>query len=206
MCLSGCGILLLFFFSLKSALTKKNPSFKLERLFIFFLYTCLFNLRDWADTGQQQHSLQQQYQHQQPIYADEANGKINIHVSVVFVKSLSDLKKQRAQNRTSVVGSSNQQPQEQQQQPQQQQQQIETNGNGLAGPLAAITGNNSTDYCNDDFRRFTGNTSDIMGETRTEKSCCAVMWKCKSFFFWMYFVNCSFFSTSKSVCTQNNNE
>ena len=126
-----------------------------------------------ADTGQElplHQSSQQsspQHQQQQPIYAttaDEANGKINIHVSVVFVKSLSDLKKQRAQNRTSVSGPPGQPPQIQQQQ------QAEANGNGQ---VPTIPG--ATEMSSDDFRRFTGNTSDIVGDNRGDKSCCRLM-------------------------------
>lgn len=103
------------------------------------------------------------HQSQQSIYTtstDEANGKINIHVSVVFVKSLSDLKKQRAQNRCTTSngnGNSQQSPPG------------ESNGNGLGLPAIGGTANN------DDFRRFTGNTSEIVGDTRGEKSCCKIM-------------------------------
>jgi protein phosphatase 1 regulatory subunit 16A len=114
-----------------------------------------FALR-YSDTGQDG-LHQQQHQHQQPIYADEANGKINIHVSVVFVKSLSDLKKQRAQNRTSIVG------------PTPIGQQLDANGNGLGPNLASTTPGT------DDFRRFTGNTSEIIGDNRNDKNCCSLM-------------------------------
>lgn len=92
---------------------------------------------------------------QQPIYASDSdtNGKINIHVSVVFVKSLSDLKKQRAQNRHISAGS------------------IDANGNGIPGsPIS-----NSELNTGRDFQRFTGNTSDIVGDNHSEKSCCTVM-------------------------------
>ncbi|XP_011503232.1 PREDICTED: protein phosphatase 1 regulatory subunit 16A isoform X2 [Ceratosolen solmsi marchali] len=109
-----------------------------------------------SDIGQDD-SHQQQHQHQQPIYADEANGKINIHVSVVFVKSLSDLKKQRAQNRTSIVG------------PTQSGQQLDTNGNGLRPTSVSTTSGT------DDFRRFTGNTSEIIGDSCDDKNCCILM-------------------------------
>ncbi|XP_017891831.1 protein phosphatase 1 regulatory subunit 16A-like [Ceratina calcarata] len=93
---------------------------------------------------------------QQPIYSTDggdANGKINIHVSVVFVKSLSDLKKQRAQNRHISTGS------------------IDANGNGI--PVSPIS--NSSLNAAGDFQRFTGNTSDIVGDNHSEKSCCTVM-------------------------------
>lgn len=92
---------------------------------------------------------------QQPIYASDgdANGKINIHVSVVFVKSLSDLKKQRAQNRHISSGS------------------VDANGNGI--PVSPVS--NSDLSGGGDFQRFTGNTSDIVGDNHSEKSCCAVM-------------------------------
>ncbi|XP_060822503.1 protein phosphatase 1 regulatory subunit 16A isoform X1 [Bombus pascuorum] len=92
---------------------------------------------------------------QQPIYTSDSdtNGKINIHVSVVFVKSLSDLKKQRAQNRHISAGS------------------IDANGNGIPGsPIS-----NSELNTGRDFQRFTGNTSDIVGDNHSEKSCCTVM-------------------------------
>ncbi|XP_053992410.1 protein phosphatase 1 regulatory subunit 16A-like isoform X1 [Hylaeus volcanicus] len=92
---------------------------------------------------------------QQPIYTPDrdTNGKINIHVSVVFVKSLSDLKKQRAQNRHISTGS------------------IDANGNGI--PVSSIA--NSEFNAGGDFQRFTGNTSDIVGDNHSEKSCCIVM-------------------------------
>lgn len=92
---------------------------------------------------------------QQSIYAPDrdTNGKINIHVSVVFVKSLSDLKKQRAQNRHISTGS------------------IDANGNGI--PVSPIA--NSELNTAGDFQRFTGNTSDIVGDNHSEKNCCAVM-------------------------------
>lgn len=93
-----------------------------------------------------------------PIYAadtDSNGGKINIHVSVVFVKSLSDLKKQRAQNRHISGGS------------------LDANGNGISMPVSSIS---NSDLTTDDFtQRFTGNTSEIVGDNRSEKSCCAVM-------------------------------
>ncbi|XP_076668308.1 myosin phosphatase targeting subunit 75D isoform X1 [Andrena cerasifolii] len=92
---------------------------------------------------------------QQPIYTPDrdTNGKINIHVSVVFVKSLSDLKKQRAQNRHISTGS------------------IDANGNGI--PVSPIS--NSELNAGGDFQRFTGNTSDIVGDNHSEKRCCIVM-------------------------------
>ncbi|XP_023246581.1 protein phosphatase 1 regulatory subunit 16A isoform X2 [Copidosoma floridanum] len=110
----------------------------------------------------QQHQHQNQYQQQQSIYAtstDEQNGKINIHVSVVFVKSLSDLKKQRAQSRTGVTGSGASV------------QQLDSNGNSTnATPLP------NAEICSgNDFRRFIGNTSEIIGDSRTDKSCCVLM-------------------------------
>lgn len=112
------------------------------------------------------------HQSQQSIYTtstDETNGKINIHVSVVFVKSLSDLKKQRAQNRctTTTNGNGNSK----------QSAQCESNGNGLV-ELPTIGGPSN----NDDFRRFTGNTSEIVGDTRGDKSCCKIMWEGETFF------------------------
>ncbi|XP_066581704.1 protein phosphatase 1 regulatory subunit 16A-like isoform X1 [Prorops nasuta] len=94
---------------------------------------------------------------QQPIYASsesDANGKINIHVSVVFVKSLSDLKKQRAQNRHTTTNS------------------VDANGNGIPMPISTIS---NSDMSADDFQRFTGNTSDIVGDSHSEKSCCILM-------------------------------
>lgn len=96
-------------------------------------------------------------QQQAPIYASDtsdSNGKINIHVSVVFVKSLSDLKKQRAQNRHITGGS------------------VDANGNGIPMPVSSIS---NSDLNTDDFQRFTGNTSDIVGDNHSEKSCCIVM-------------------------------
>lgn len=96
-------------------------------------------------------------QQQSPIYATDSdtNGKINIHVSVVFVKSLSDLKKQRAQNRHISGGS------------------LDANGNGIPMPVSSIS---NSDLSADDFtQRFTGNTSEIVGDNHTEKNCCAVM-------------------------------
>ncbi|XP_033215165.1 protein phosphatase 1 regulatory subunit 16A isoform X3 [Belonocnema kinseyi] len=93
---------------------------------------------------------------QQPIYTAEtdANGKINIHVSVVFVKSLSDLKKQRAQNRHSTTNN------------------LDANGNGVSMPVSAIT---NAEMKADDFQRFRGNTSEILGDNNSEKNCCIVM-------------------------------
>ncbi|XP_048514811.1 protein phosphatase 1 regulatory subunit 16A isoform X1 [Athalia rosae] len=93
---------------------------------------------------------------QQSIYtADtDANGKINIHVSVVFVKSLSDLKKQRAQNRHTPANS------------------LDANGNGVPTPISSISG---SEVNTRDFQRFTGNTSDIVGDSQTEKGCCVMM-------------------------------
>ncbi|XP_067214981.1 protein phosphatase 1 regulatory subunit 16A isoform X1 [Linepithema humile] len=95
-------------------------------------------------------------QQQSPIYAtDSDNGKINIHVSVVFVKSLSDLKKQRAQNRHISGGS------------------LDANGNGIPMPVSSIS---NSDLNTDDYtQRFTGNTSEIVGDNHSEKSCCTVM-------------------------------
>ena len=96
-------------------------------------------------------------QQQQPMYsasADEANGKINIHVSVVFVKSLADLKKQRAQSRNALHQQSSQQ------------QLADSNGHGV---------NMNATSSNDDFRRFTGNTSEIIGDTSSDRSCCCIM-------------------------------
>ncbi|XP_046144492.1 protein phosphatase 1 regulatory subunit 16A isoform X2 [Osmia bicornis bicornis] len=92
---------------------------------------------------------------QQPIYTPDGdtNGKINIHVSVVFVKSLSDLKKQRAQNRHISTGS------------------IDANGNGI--PVSPIS--NAEFNSGGDFQRFTGNTSEIVGDNHSEKSCCVLM-------------------------------
>lgn len=92
-----------------------------------------------------------------PIYATDTgdnNGKINIHVSVVFVKSLSDLKKQRAQNRHISGGS------------------LDANGNGIPMPVSSIS---NSELSTDDFQRFTGNTSEIVGDNHSEKSCCTVM-------------------------------
>ncbi|KAH0953815.1 hypothetical protein HN011_011422 [Eciton burchellii] len=96
-------------------------------------------------------------QQQSPIYAtdNDTNGKINIHVSVVFVKSLSDLKKQRAQNRH-ISGNS-----------------LDANGNGIPMPVSSIS---NSDLSTDDFtQRFTGNTSEIVGDNHSEKSCCTIM-------------------------------
>ncbi|XP_012283633.1 protein phosphatase 1 regulatory subunit 16A isoform X2 [Orussus abietinus] len=100
---------------------------------------------------------------QQPICtADtDVNGKINIHVSVVFVKSLSDLKKQRAQNRHTPTNS------------------VDANGNGLPVPVhvpVPVTASVSdADLTVGDFQRFTGNTSDTVGDTHSEKNCCSLM-------------------------------
>lgn len=83
----------------------------------------------------------------------DTHGKINIHVSVVFVKSLSDLKKQRAQNRhISAAGS------------------LDANGNGV--PVSSVS---TSDLNAGGFHRFTGNTSDIVAENNSDKSCCVVM-------------------------------
>ncbi|XP_058796580.1 protein phosphatase 1 regulatory subunit 16A isoform X3 [Phymastichus coffea] len=106
-------------------------------------------------------ALPRQHQQQQPQPQQQiettSNGKINIHVSVVFVKSLADLKKQRAQNRTSQ-GQPPGIP-------------TDSNGNGIVATVPTISGVTA----NDDFRRFTGNTSDIVGDSRGDKSCCCVM-------------------------------
>ncbi|XP_051169443.1 protein phosphatase 1 regulatory subunit 16A isoform X2 [Leptopilina boulardi] len=93
---------------------------------------------------------------QQPIYTtdNDANGKINIHVSVVFVKSLSDLKKQRAQNRHSTSNT------------------LDANGNGVSVPVSTI---DNPEMKSDDFQRFRGNTSEILGDNNSEKNCCLVM-------------------------------
>ncbi|KAL6432630.1 hypothetical protein ACFW04_006228 [Cataglyphis niger] len=110
--------------------------------------------KDSAVTGLDQPVGSQQ---QSPIYATDSdtNGKINIHVSVVFVKSLSDLKKQRAQNRHISGGS------------------LDANGNGIPMPVSSIS---NSDLSADDFtQRFTGNTSEIVGDNHTEKNCCTVM-------------------------------
>lgn len=98
-------------------------------------------------------------QQQSPIYSTDAdtntNGKINIHVSVVFVKSLSDLKKKRAQNRHISGGS------------------LDANGNGIPMPVSSIS---NSDLSTDDLtQRFTGNTSEIVSDNHSEKSCCTVM-------------------------------
>lgn len=88
---------------------------------------------------------------QQQIYDSDNNGKINIHVSVVFVKSLSDLKKQRAQSRhTNPM--------------------VDANGNGI--PVSSTSDN---DLTANDFQRFSGNTSEIIGDSHTEQRCCVVM-------------------------------
>ena len=84
----------------------------------------------------------------------ETNGKINIHVSVVFVKSLSDLKRQRAQSRHGT-GS----------------QQCDANGTAQT-TLPTITGCSDV---SDDFRRFTGNTAEILNDGSTEKGCCCIV-------------------------------
>lgn len=93
---------------------------------------------------------------QQPIYTAEsdANGKINIHVSVVIVKSLSDLKKQRSQSRHTTPG------------------QADGNGNGLPVPITAMEDNELTAG---DFHRFSGNTSDIIGDNQANNRCCNIM-------------------------------
>ncbi|XP_058796579.1 protein phosphatase 1 regulatory subunit 16A isoform X2 [Phymastichus coffea] len=109
-----------------------------------------------SDTALPRQHQQQQPQPQQQIETT-SNGKINIHVSVVFVKSLADLKKQRAQNRTSQ-GQPPGIP-------------TDSNGNGIVATVPTISGVTA----NDDFRRFTGNTSDIVGDSRGDKSCCCVM-------------------------------
>ncbi|XP_057319177.1 protein phosphatase 1 regulatory subunit 16A isoform X2 [Microplitis mediator] len=88
---------------------------------------------------------------QQPIYESDNNGKINIHVSVVFVKSLSDLKKQRAQSRHTNPT-------------------VDANGNGI--PVSSTSDN---DLTANDFQRFSGNTSEIIGDSHTEQRCCVVM-------------------------------
>lgn len=96
-------------------------------------------------------------QQQSPIYSTDAdtNGKINIHVSVVFVKSLSDLKKKRAQNRHKSGGP------------------VDANGNGIPMPVSSIS---NSDLSTDDYtQRFTGNTSEIVSDNHSEKSCCTVM-------------------------------
>ncbi|XP_014234017.1 protein phosphatase 1 regulatory subunit 16A isoform X2 [Trichogramma pretiosum] len=112
----------------------------------------LQSLQQQLQHQQQQQHLQLQQNNQQTY--DESRGKINIHVSVVFVKSLADLKKQRAQNRTSTL------------QPlQSSQQSLDTNSNSLTDQQLA----------SDDFRRFTGNTSEIVCDTRSDKRCCSLM-------------------------------
>ncbi|XP_044016437.1 protein phosphatase 1 regulatory subunit 16A isoform X2 [Aphidius gifuensis] len=100
--------------------------------------------------GSQQHQQQQQ----SPIYTAEsdANGKINIHVSVVIVKSLADLKKKRSQSRHITPG------------------QVDANGNGL--PINAIEDN---DLSANDFHRFSGNTSEIIGDSQSNQRCCILM-------------------------------
>ncbi|XP_011299917.1 protein phosphatase 1 regulatory subunit 16A isoform X2 [Fopius arisanus] len=93
---------------------------------------------------------------QQPIYTAEsdANGKINIHVSVVFVKSLSDLKKQRAQSRHTTPTI------------------VDANGNGVPVPVSSKA---DSELTVDDFHRFSGNTSDIIGDNQNEQRCCVLM-------------------------------
>ncbi|XP_025153098.1 protein phosphatase 1 regulatory subunit 16A isoform X7 [Harpegnathos saltator] len=66
----------------------------------------------------------------------------------------SDLKKQRAQNRHISGGS------------------LDANGNGIPMPVSSIS---NSDLSTDDFQRFTGNTSEIVGDNHSEKSCCTVM-------------------------------
>ncbi|KAK0076565.1 hypothetical protein PV325_005174 [Microctonus aethiopoides] len=93
---------------------------------------------------------------QQPIYTAEsdANGKINIHVSVVFVKSLSDLKKQRAQSRHTPSTL------------------VDANGNGVPVPVSSVS---DSELTANDFHRFSGNTSDIIGDSQVEQRCCTIM-------------------------------
>ncbi|XP_034933971.1 protein phosphatase 1 regulatory subunit 16A isoform X2 [Chelonus insularis] len=93
---------------------------------------------------------------QQPIYTTEsdANGKINIHVSVVFVKSLSDLKKQRAQSRHTNPATAA----------------LDPNSNGVSVPSIA-----DSDITATDFQRFSGNTSEILGDSQSEQRCCVIM-------------------------------
>ncbi|CAD6204049.1 GSCOCG00009864001-RA-CDS [Cotesia congregata] len=91
-------------------------------------------------------------QQQQPTYESDTNGKINIHVSVVFVKSLSDLKKQRAQSRHTNPTI------------------VDANGNGV--PVSSPPDN---DLTANNFQRFSGNTSEIIGDSHTEQRCCIIM-------------------------------
>ncbi|XP_031777560.1 protein phosphatase 1 regulatory subunit 16A isoform X3 [Nasonia vitripennis] len=117
-------------------------------------------------------SSQQQSPHQpQSIYAPDetaptspgANGKINIHVSVVFVKSLSDLKKQRAQSRLGPLAQDGGSLVDQQSQ--------QTTG----GQTQHQQADTLAEMSSDDFRRFTGNTSDALADSGNDKSCCRLM-------------------------------
>ncbi|XP_043280927.1 protein phosphatase 1 regulatory subunit 16A isoform X2 [Venturia canescens] len=72
----------------------------------------------------------------------------------VFVKSLSDLKKQRSQNRHTTPNM------------------VDANGNGVPMNVAPMS---NAEMTSDDFHRFTGNTSEIIGDTQTEKNCCVIM-------------------------------
>lgn len=67
----------------------KQKNYKLKNKRMFVVIQTVSGQERSLDGQQSPHSLTD----------GEANGKINIHVSVVFVKSLSDLKKQRAQSR-----------------------------------------------------------------------------------------------------------
>ena len=106
-----------------------------------------------AVSGQERSLDGQQSPHS--LTEGDANGKINIHVSVVFVKSLSDLKKQRAQSRHGLNT-----------------QQFDGNGS-IQTSLPTISGCSAD--VSDDFRRFTGNTAEILNDGSTEKSCCHIM-------------------------------
>lgn len=128
-------------------------------------------LRPRADAGPVGNSSQQQSAHQpQSIYATDeaaptspgANGKINIHVSVVFVKSLSDLKKQRAQSRLGSQAQDGGSLVDQQSQ--------QTTGGQTQQQAATLA-----EMSSDDFRKFTGNTSDALADSGNDKSCCRLM-------------------------------
>ncbi|KAJ8664485.1 hypothetical protein QAD02_006147 [Eretmocerus hayati] len=125
-------------------------------------------LHEDLDKDSGNHHQLQQHQLQQLDSSNNGNGKINIHVSVVFVKSLSDLKRQRAQSRSHQPSPQHSLSPEQQQQLDSLQLQQQAQVQGQFGNGQVVNGT-------DDFRRFTGNTSEIMGDTRTDKRCCALM-------------------------------
>ncbi|XP_011299918.1 protein phosphatase 1 regulatory subunit 16A isoform X3 [Fopius arisanus] len=78
----------------------------------------------------------------------------DVDKDTVFVKSLSDLKKQRAQSRHTTPTI------------------VDANGNGVPVPVSSKA---DSELTVDDFHRFSGNTSDIIGDNQNEQRCCVLM-------------------------------